>query len=257
MIRAADIIVDALQARGVAHKDMAGMMGVRPNTLSRKISENRLTATEFVRIADSLGFNVTLTDRGGGTDLKVRSRGSGRRVKRMLDGIVYDTNMADAICRTPEENGWYIELFRDDHGRHFAVHYSAWEGVDPFITVCPDKEAEKLAQMFNDHADSGPWNPSAIDAAPKPSLLVETPLGTLSATRAVDGAHPGIYIDLHRPDTDCDMPLALVEFSADDADFMDGIENIITRVWGDARQEDYTDRVVHQNIEEYFKPEEV
>lgn len=151
MIKAADIIVDALQARGVAHKDMAEMMGMRPNTLSRKISENRLTATEFLAIAEKLGYDVVLSDRSGGSELKVRSRGSGRRVKRMVSGVVYDTNTADAVCRTPEENGWYIELFRDDQGRHFAVHYSTWDGVEPFITLCPEKEAEKLAQMFCDY----------------------------------------------------------------------------------------------------------
>lgn len=73
---------------------------------------------------------------------------------------------------------------------------------------------------------------------------------------ALDSQHPGVYVDLRRPGTECDLPLALVEFSADDADFPDGDQNIITRVWGNARQEDYTMRTVHQNIEQYFKPEE-
>ena len=88
------------------------------------------------------------------------------------------------------------------------------------------------------------------------ALAVDTPLGTIVVKAALDSQHPGVYVDLRRPGTECDLPLALVEFSADDADFIDGDQNIITRVWGNARQEDYTMRTVHQNIEQYFKSEE-
>jgi len=149
-MKAADVVLDALRARSVTSKDMAEMMGVRPNTLSRKISENRLTANEFFFIAENLGYYVTLTDREGGNELKVRMRGTGRRVKRMLNGIIYDTSKADAVCHTTTENGWYIELYQDDQGRYFAAHYSTWEGADPFITVCPENEAKKLMQMYGD-----------------------------------------------------------------------------------------------------------
>lgn len=88
------------------------------------------------------------------------------------------------------------------------------------------------------------------------ALAVDTPLGTLVVKVALDSQHPGVYVDLRRPGMECDLPLALVEFSADDADFPNGDQNIITRVWGNARQEEYTLRTVHQNIEQYFKPEE-
>ena len=150
MMKAADVVLDALKARGVTSKEMAETMGVRPNTLSRKISENRLTANEFFFIVDSLSYDVTLTDRGCGNELKVRVRGTGRRVKRMLNGIIYDTGKADAVCHTPMENGWYIELYRDDEDRYFAAHYSTRAGADPFITVCPENEAQKLMQMYGD-----------------------------------------------------------------------------------------------------------
>ena len=88
------------------------------------------------------------------------------------------------------------------------------------------------------------------------ALAVDTPLGTIVVKAALDSQHPGVYVDLRRPGMECDLPLALVEFSADDADFPNGDQNIITRVWGNARQEEYTLRTVHQNIEQYFKPEE-
>lgn len=97
--------------------------------------------------------------------------------------------------------------------------------------------------------------PSAASEAP-PAAQVDTPLGIITVKAAVDPAHPGVYIDLRREGTDLEMPLALVEFSADDADYPDGAENLITRVWGNAMKEDYTHREVHQKIQEYFAAEE-
>ena len=85
---------------------------------------------------------------------------------------------------------------------------------------------------------------------------VETPLGALKVKVSTDPAHPGIWIDLGRPDFDCDLALALVEFSSDDADFPDGEPHIITHVWGNGEKEDYTTRVVHEGIEEYFEIQE-
>ena len=72
-----------------------------------------------------------------------------------------------------------------------------------------------------------------------------------------DPKHPGIYIDLHHPNDDYDIPLVLVEFSADDADNPSGEPRIASYICGDSAIEDYTNRVVHQNIEEYFRTEDV
>lgn len=93
--------------------------------------------------------------------------------------------------------------------------------------------------------------------APSHDLQVDTPLGAIIIRAATDPVHPGVYIDLRRADTDQDMPLALVEFSADDADRPNGEKNLITRIWGDGTLEDYTMRVVHQNVETYFATEKV
>lgn len=88
-------------------------------------------------------------------------------------------------------------------------------------------------------------------------LAVDTPLGALVVKTALDSQHPGVYVDLRRPGSECDMPLALIEFSNDDTDLPEGQPNIITRVWGNGEDESYTDRIAHQNIEEYFKTEGV
>lgn len=86
-------------------------------------------------------------------------------------------------------------------------------------------------------------------------VRAETPLGAIIVRAATDPAHPGVWVDLRRPDADCDAPLALVEFSGDEGDHEE--PSIITRVWGDVCEEDYSKRIIHQNIEKYFSTEEV
>lgn len=111
---------------------------------------------------------------------------------------------------------------------------------------------------YDGKTDSCRHNP----ALPGPNVLptamrMDTPLGAIIVRAADDPDHPGIWIDLRRPDADQDMPLATVEFSQDESDRPDGERNIVTHVWGDGEQEGYTNRIVHKGIEEYFRTEEV
>ena len=83
-------------------------------------------------------------------------------------------------------------------------------------------------------------------------LLVETPFGTLVAYASIDPNYPGIYIDLRREEFVEDMPVALIEATDTEGDVPEG-RNLITRVWGDGQDQDYTERVIHKNIEEFFE----
>ena len=80
-------------------------------------------------------------------------------------------------------------------------------------------------------------------------LRVETPLGAIIARPSNDRSYPGIWLDLRRPDVDCDMSVALVECTPE---FCGQGPELVTHVWGDALQEDSTKRIVHENVEEYF-----
>lgn len=84
-------------------------------------------------------------------------------------------------------------------------------------------------------------------------MQIKTPLGTIIVKKAVDSDHPGVYIDLRRPGCEVDVPLAMVEYARDEADTLNGEPHIISRIWGDVREESYSDRVIHEGIEEFFK----
>ena len=90
-------------------------------------------------------------------------------------------------------------------------------------------------------------------------LCVETKLGTLVAYPSKDPAHPGIYIDLKRDGISYAAPIALVEYTDDDGDPETGETRpaeIVSRTWGDAMADEYTDKVSVKNIEKFFTEEE-
>lgn len=90
-------------------------------------------------------------------------------------------------------------------------------------------------------------------------LCVETKLGPLVAYPSKDPAHPGIYIDLKRDGISYAAPIALVEYTDDDCDPETGETRpaeIVSRTWGDAMVDEYTDKVSVKNIEKFFTEEE-
>ena len=80
-------------------------------------------------------------------------------------------------------------------------------------------------------------------------LWVETPIGEIFARKSGDPAYPGICLDLRRVGSNGEMPLVLVEFD-------DTTKKIVTRVWGDSQVEDYTVKVEHENVDEFFDVED-
>lgn len=152
-MKASDIVKDALQSKGVLQKELAERIGQLPKTLSKKLATNKMTAQELIDYVEELGYEVDLVDRCRNERLTVRRRGTGPSVRKMVDGIIYDTKKSDALCHTDVEDGWYIELYRDADGRFFAVHYSLWAQVDAFVTHCPEDEAESMRLKYADDSD--------------------------------------------------------------------------------------------------------
>lgn len=122
-------------------------------------------------------------------------------------------------------------------------------------------QASKPAQADQESPVEAP-KPAQTDREPQaesPRLRMETPLGTLVARCATDPDYPGIELELVRPSCEAGMPVALVEFCSAgnaDTDLPEIAPELITRVWGDALNEEYTERVVHDHIAEFFKKDE-
>ena len=90
-------------------------------------------------------------------------------------------------------------------------------------------------------------------------LCVETKLGMLVAYPSKDPAHPGIYIDLKREGIPYSALIALIEYTDDDGDTETGDDlpaEIVSRTWGNAMADEYTDKVSVKNIEAFFTTED-
>ena len=81
-------------------------------------------------------------------------------------------------------------------------------------------------------------------------MKVKTSLGTIivSESKGVGREGKGVWIELHRPNTLMDMMIAFVEI-----DTTSDQPQLVTRVWGNGVEYDYTDRIEHKNVEEFFK----
>ena len=150
-MKASDILMDALQSRGISQKKFASVIGVSPNTLSNKMKANTFKAQEVIKYINELGYEIKLVDRlAEGKTISIRRRSTSPRVKAMIENVIYDTAKADAICHTNVENGCYTELFVDSQGRFFTVTYSFWPGERSSISVCTRDRAESLYRSYAD-----------------------------------------------------------------------------------------------------------
>ena len=68
-------------------------------------------------------------------------------------------------------------------------------------------------------------------------MRIITPLGILIAYPSNDEKHPGIFIDIIRDDYE--FPVALIGLNGE------GNNRLITHVWKDIKQEDYSNRITH------------
>ena len=77
-------------------------------------------------------------------------------------------------------------------------------------------------------------------------LEVKTPLGTLRASESDYYDHPGIWIELKRLGEHDFNPLVLVEYTDDDDGTMKA-ETIITRVWRNPEEDEFSTAIEHEN----------
>ena len=86
-------------------------------------------------------------------------------------------------------------------------------------------------------------------------VRVPTPIGELIARPSDYGSdYPGIWIDLRRDGINQDMAVCLVEYTDTEADLQpEG--HLISRVYGNGAKDEYTDRIIIEKIDEFFRTE--
>lgn len=145
---AAELLAGAIASRKKPNKEVAAHLGAKASTFSRRISRNCLKAQELMDAAEYLGYKVVLVDADTEELVEFPGKSTGPRIRKQIDAVVYDTAKSKPICHTDPDNGWWMELFEADSGKFFVAHYTTWDGVGNFITLCPAEEAKNLRDTY-------------------------------------------------------------------------------------------------------------
>lgn len=126
-----------------------------PEEFSQQLQNFTSTAEEWLQIIEMFGYRIKLVDVDSGADFKPRKKGHGRRVKRVIDGVIYDTEKADALCDdfyqdgiNEYTDGMAFELFVNSFGDFFIARYVEWENGKDSISTIGKEDAEKLYNKY-------------------------------------------------------------------------------------------------------------
>ena len=152
-----EILADALKAKNYSKKEFAGKMGWTPQNFGQRLKKNSFTAEEWRKMAGVLGYDLRLVEVESGIEFEGRKKGHGSRVKQVINGVVYDTYKADALCNNFYQDGKneYIdgmafELYIDPFSRFFLVQYTEWKNGINSITPISKKEAKIIYKKYSD-----------------------------------------------------------------------------------------------------------
>jgi len=154
-----EILKDALTAKNISQRKFAGMMGWTPQNFSQRLKKNTFTAEEWNRMMKMLGYEVKLVELESGVEFEARKKGHGRRIKQVINGVLYDTYKADALCSdfyqdgvNEYTDGMAFELYVDSFGRFFVARYVEWENGTDNITTVGKEDAKILYKKYGDNS---------------------------------------------------------------------------------------------------------
>lgn len=154
-MNAKDTITAALKSVGLTQKEAAAKIGWSPYQINAKIAKGTIRADAFLNLMDSIGVDVTLTNRATGKEIRMPTEGVGRRVKAMVDRVIYDTAASDALAnnfyadgKNEYSDGMAMELYIDQNGRYFFACYSNLEGVKDRILPISASDAATFIRRY-------------------------------------------------------------------------------------------------------------
>lgn len=152
-----EILRDALEAKNYSQREFAKMMGWTPQNFNQRLKKNSFSAEEWRKMAYMLGYEVRMVELESGIEFEGRRKGHGRRVKQVINGVLYDTYKADALCsdffqdgENEYTDGMAFELYIDSFGRFFVARYAEWENGTDSITEIGREDAGKLYRKYGD-----------------------------------------------------------------------------------------------------------
>ena len=150
-----DVLEAALKSVGKTQADAAHALGLTPRQFSQRKVNGTLRAADFLEILDAMGIDIKYYVRSSGEEIRLNKKGYGRRVRQMVNTVIYDTNNASAICNSfwadgihEYTDGQAKELYLSADGTYFLAQYNTYEGVKDRILPISAKEAGDFMEMY-------------------------------------------------------------------------------------------------------------
>lgn len=163
IVKSKEALAAALKETGKTQAEAATKIGWAPQQLSARLMRNSLRADEFLDLMDAIGVDVTLTVRETGEVVKAHIAGAGRRVRKMVNKVIYDTAASDALANNfyadgvnEYGDGKAMELYIDREGRYFFAEYTNWEGAEDRITPVSASDAAAFIGKYGTEISKAP-----------------------------------------------------------------------------------------------------
>lgn len=163
----------ALKGTGKTQAEAAVKMGWVPQQLSARLMRGSMRADEFLQIMDAIGVDVILKVRDTDEVLRTHVAGAGRRVRAMVNRVIYDTEAADALANNfyadgvnEYNDGKAMELYIDREGRYFFAEYTNWEGAKDRITPVVASDAAAFIERYGTELHKKPKKLEADEQTP-------------------------------------------------------------------------------------------
>lgn len=160
-----ELIAAALKATGKTQAEAAAMVGWVPQQLSARITRNSMRADEFLDILSGIGIEIKLIVKETGETVQEHIPGAGRRVRRMVDRVLYDTSKSNALANNfyadgvnKYNDGRARELYINAEGRYFFAEYSDNEGEKDRINPISGTDAAEFIERFGTEIQKQPIN---------------------------------------------------------------------------------------------------
>lgn len=141
----AEMMREAIAANGWKLKEFAEIVGKSPAALSTQLNTNRFSAEEWRRMARLAGYEVVIQPVSAPP---VRRSGHAPNIKRMVDGVTYDTAKSDALCWMRDADGWARELYATEDGTFFLAHFFTLDDIPGFITPVSGDLAKRFMELY-------------------------------------------------------------------------------------------------------------
>jgi len=132
-----------MKAGRKTENEVAKAIGMTPRMFKMRLNKNTFTLDQFWSICDACNVEIRLIVKRNGADVFEVAEGEGRHIRKLVDGVIYDTNHAIALSNDFNSGG-NRELYRDTDGNYFFAVYSdeadmivpcAVEDVTDFISA--------------------------------------------------------------------------------------------------------------------------